>query len=343
MRIAILATSYPSSAGDPSGHFVRAEALDLARQGHEVHVLAPAPHEEPGLIAHPCGGVRLLSWPGAVARFRQNPARLAALGPFAVRALRALRAVRPDRVHAHWAVPCGWPIALLAAPASSLELTLHGADVRLLLASPPLLRRRMLRALLGARRVRFVATELKERLLASLPELEASRLAQLAVVEPPRVNVDFLRSPPGRPFMRYAVTMGRLVKSKRTGLALEAVARTSGLGLVVIGDGPERAVLERQAQEELPGRVVFTGLLGRPEALGYLAQASVLLHPSAEEGAPTAVLEALALDVPVLCCGAGDTGRWAANRSRLVVEEPDAERMATKLRGLVEEKKRANR
>src|SRR5580704_12263482 len=62
VRIAIVTTSWPSFEGDPSGHFVRAEARELERQGHDVVVVAPAPGEAFG-------------WPGAAARMRERPAR----------------------------------------------------------------------------------------------------------------------------------------------------------------------------------------------------------------------------------------------------------------------------
>lgn len=52
LRIVLLTTSYPERAGDPAGHFIETEANHLARQGHEVHVIAPCP-SPPSSAARP--------------------------------------------------------------------------------------------------------------------------------------------------------------------------------------------------------------------------------------------------------------------------------------------------
>ena len=230
-------------------------------------------------------------------------------------------------------MPCAWPLGLLARPAA-LHITFHGADVRLLLGLPAPLREHLVEQLLGAERLRFVATSLLEALATALPPRTAVRLRQRAEIEPPWVHIGETVSPEPLPFSRYAVVMGRLVASKRTALALRAVAQAEGWGLVVVGDGPERGALERLGRQILPGRHRFVGLLGRPEALGYLAGASALLHPSAEEAAPTAVLEALALGVPVLACGAGDTGRWAQEGRGIQVLDAEPAALARALEGV---------
>ena len=63
MRIALVTTSFPADEGDPSGHFVRAEARELERAGHEVIVVTP-----------PAGGA--FGWPGVAARLAENPVRI---------------------------------------------------------------------------------------------------------------------------------------------------------------------------------------------------------------------------------------------------------------------------
>ncbi|MCS6899135.1 MAG: glycosyltransferase [Polyangiaceae bacterium] len=326
--VAFLTTSYPSSPEDPSGHFVRAEALALTRRGFRVHVFAPAPFSlDPGIFAHPCGGTALLSWPGVVTRLRQHPARAFALPPFALRALAGLRRLCPDVLHAHWALPCAWPLGFLASP-PTLHITFHGADVRLLLSLPAPVRVALMAQLLRAQLLRFVASSLLDTLASALPPRMALALQERACIEPPQVIVEPRIPPLPLPWEHYAVTLGRLISSKRTELAIQAVAQVPGWGLVMVGDGPEQGTLERLAQVLLPGRHRFTGRLGRPEALGYLAGASVLLHPSAEEAAPTVVLEAIALGIPVVTCGAGDTARWAETQEGLEIVEPTATALA---------------
>jgi glycosyltransferase involved in cell wall biosynthesis len=99
---------------------------------------------------------------------------------------------------------------------------------------------------------------------------------------------------------RVAVSIGRLVASKRVDRAIEHVARTREVdGLVVVGDGPERARLEALARRrDVDAR--FVGLVPREEALAWIGAASMLLHGSAHEGLSTVVREAQALGTPVV-------------------------------------------
>lgn len=339
MRVVVITTSFPRSPDDPSGHFVRAHALDLARAGHRVHVLAPggsaleAPRPDGAVTVHPVGAGELFGWPGAVARAREAPWRLAHAGSFAAGVALRLRALGPvDRAIAHWIVPSAWPLgALTRAP---LEVHAHGADVRLLLATPASVRRGIVASLLrrGARFV-FAASALRDALGGAVgplgPALRgASRVALPAMDLPDVAAQAAQRRGELAPGERLIVAAGRLIASKRTSLALEAAARLGGRArLVVIGDGPERAALEARSRQ-LGGLVTFTGALPRRAALAWIAAADVLVHPSAVEGAPTVVREARALGVPVVACASGDVAAWAASDPRLTVAEPDPAALA---------------
>jgi glycosyltransferase involved in cell wall biosynthesis len=343
-RVAVLTTSFPRTADDPSGHFVRSAALALAARGHEVHVIAPGgspfahPERQGPLVVHRAGGETLFAWPGAVARAREAPWRLPAAGVFAVGALRRLAALGAvDRVIAHWIVPCAFPLALAGTDAP-LEVVAHGADVRLLLAAPRALRQGVLRALLRRDAgLTFAAAALRDALVRSIDPPLAAALAARAHVAPPAIEVPdvtaqaaALRAALGlRAGERLAVAAGRLIPSKRVALAIEA-ARAAGVRLVVVGDGPEQAALARQVAA--PGSpVTFTGALPRRGALAWIAAADVLLHPSAEEAAPTVIREARALGVRVVACDAGDVAAWAAEDEGIRVVEGTAAALARAL------------
>ncbi|HEX6765805.1 MAG TPA: glycosyltransferase, partial [Polyangiaceae bacterium] len=90
--------------------------------------------------------------------------------------------------------------------------------------------------------------------------------------------------------------------------------------VVVVGDGPERATLER----DFP-HARFVGLLGRERALLWLAAADALLVASRDEGAPSVVREARALGTPVVALEAGDLREWQRSDPGLfVVPTPSA-------------------
>ncbi|XXY47068.1 glycosyltransferase family 4 protein [Sorangium sp. So ce269] len=354
MRAVVVTTSYPVSDEDPSGHFVRSSAQALARSGAEVHVIAAGgsvldpPSRDGGLVVHRAGGGALFAWPGAVARARESPLRLLSAGPFALSVVARLREIGPvDRAVAHWIVPCAWPL-LLASPRARLEVRAHGADVRLLLGAPRATRAAVVGALLR-RDARFVfaARALLDALAGALAPEQARALVDASRVEPPAFDLppvaeraSALRGELAqRPGERLVVVACRLIPTKRVALAIEAArAAGPGLRLVVIGDGPERAALERLAAcsdgaaASAGGAVRFTGSLPRREALAWIAAADVLLHPSSHEAAPTVIREARALGVPVIACDAGDVVAWAKDDGGILVAEGTAASLAAALR-----------
>jgi glycosyltransferase involved in cell wall biosynthesis len=76
--------------------------------------------------------------------------------------------------------------------------------------------------------------------------------------------------------------------------------------LVVAGDGPERAALERRVSElGLAGRVRFLGSVPRETVLRLFGAADASLLPSAWENFPHTVVESLAVGRPVIATAVG--------------------------------------
>ena len=103
--------------------------------------------------------------------------------------------------------------------------------------------------------------------------------------------------PPGEG--THLLWLGRLVPYKRPDLAIEA-ARRAGLPLVIAGDGPERARLERMAGPD----VTFLGRAPRATVRAAMAGARALVFPG-EEDFGIAPVEALAAGVPVVAPALG--------------------------------------
>jgi teichuronic acid biosynthesis glycosyltransferase TuaC len=293
MRIAIVTTSWPAGPGDAPGHFVQAEAAELERAGHEVVVVTPR-------VGYPGSA---FGWPGAAARIAQQPLRAIDAARWVVAARARIRAIAAERVIAHWAVPCGWPIAVAGR---HVEVVSHGADVRLLLGLPRAMRDLLARTI--AERVstwRFVSEGLKRELLGALGPRARASVARIAVVRAASFDMPdvFEAAEQLRSSLRagtIAVSIGRLVKTKRVERAIDFVARSRDIAsLVVVGDGPERPRLERLARSRGVD-AHFVGLLPRERALAWMAAADVVLHGSAKEGLSTVVREAEALGKPVV-------------------------------------------
>ena len=326
---AFVSTSYPERAGDPGGHFVRAEAQRRAAEGHEVHVVCPGDDRVDGAVqVWGCGGGEAFGWPGALTRLRENPLRLASAGSFCAAAARRLRALpRVDAFLAHFVLP-----SALLPPVSDAELEVvgHGSDLRVVARLPRGARAALFDALLrrGAS-FRFSSGAGRRELARSLPTPLSIALMRRSVVALPSIDVAPV-DVPSRDRRRselfgdedVVVAMcGRLVEEKRFHLALDAVEAVGAVALV-IGDGPARASLERKAAEA-GVRARFVGQRTRPDALLDLSCADVVVHPSIREGAPTVVREARALGVPVVCCACGDVGVWAEDDDELFVVPGD--------------------
>lgn len=149
---------------------------------------------------------------------------------------------------------------------------------------------------------------------------------------------------PGRPIV---LCVARLARPKRVDLLLDAWAGTSGAELLVVGDGPERAGLERRASG-LPG----VRLLGdRHDVPRLLGVADLLVLPSDREGLPVSVLEAMAAGVPVVASrvggltsldeavtltSPGDASALAGAIAALLADEPGRRAQGDRGRRLVE-------
>jgi glycosyltransferase involved in cell wall biosynthesis len=318
MRIAIVTTSWPGAGDDPcavAGHFVRAETAELEREGHDVVVVAP-----------PAGGpASAFGWPGVAARLRARPQRAVDAARWVREARRRVRSLDVDRVVAHWAIPCAWPIAA-ASPARNgrrpqitegvaIEVVSHGGDVRLLAAMPSPLRDGLALAIAGrARTWRFVSPSLRDTLLGVLGREARAGVASIACVRPASLDLPDVRGVRDEAARlrrqlgagRVAVSVGRLVRSKRVDRVIDHVAAARELDtLVVVGDGPERARLEALARARRV-RAHFLGVVPRDRALAWIAAAHVVVHASEAEGLCTVLREAEALGTPVVRLDRGD-------------------------------------
>ena len=154
---------------------------------------------------------------------------------------------------------------------------------------------------------------LTERGAAEHLERGIGRPAQFAVV-PSGVPVRAFRAAsPGRDAARGALgiprdafvvaALGRLVPIKGFDLLIEALpplaAAMPTARLLVIGDGPLRGEFERRAEALGMGpRLTITG--ARTDVPAVLTAADVLAAPSRNEGMGRAIVEAMALGIPVV-------------------------------------------
>jgi glycosyltransferase involved in cell wall biosynthesis len=115
----------------------------------------------------------------------------------------------------------------------------------------------------------------------------------------------------------YAIFVGRLSPEKgvTTLLAAWELLHLS-IPLVIVGDGPLRALLEDASRKASSATVKFAGRLTVAETRHAIKHAAFLIAPSLwYEGAPMAISEAFACGTPVLCSRLGAMQEMVSDRN----------------------------
>jgi len=151
-----------------------------------------------------------------------------------------------------------------------------------------------------------------------------------------------LSCPTGSPI---AVYTGRLHEAKGLADLVSAwrriVARWPNARLWLAGEGPfEEALRERIRSQDLPGRVVFAGVFANVDEL--LTAADVFVLPSLEEGMSLAVLEAMAIGLPVVATDIpGNRGLVTHQENGLLVPTQDVESLSAAIERLLDDRQLA--
>ena len=240
---------------------------------------------------------------------------------------RTAQTFQPTILFAPWAYPDGWAAVKLGRELGlPVVIQVHGSDIKLL-GDFPARRKQTAAAVCAADGVVAVS----EDLAGCLVELGVPRGKIQVVID----GVDTTIFQPGsRTTARQIVNVqsnqtlvvfvGNLVPVKGLDILLAALAqltkvRTSVL-LAIIGAGPLRGTLEKQAAElGLAEQVRFVGSIPQTELPQWYRAADVFVLPSRSEGVPNVLLEASACDTPWIASNVGGIHEIAGRgRSRLV-------------------------
>jgi len=133
------------------------------------------------------------------------------------------------------------------------------------------------------------------------------------------------------------VTVGRLLSLKRVDGIIRAVAPLRGVGLVVVGDGPEKPSLERLARQlGVQDRVCFTGRQGHEESLRLMKGCDFLVLNSNHEGFPFVLLEAMSVGLPVIATAVGGVPEIVEHEKNGLLVNPAADSLIGCLKRLVD-------
>jgi glycosyltransferase involved in cell wall biosynthesis len=146
--------------------------------------------------------------------------------------------------------------------------------------------------------------------------------------------------PGGRPNIRI-VGLGRLSHLKGFDVLLRAlglVSKSKGWGLIVLGEGEDRVLLEQLATElGIDERIWFPGWSRKPGPT--LRDSTVFVLPSRLEGWGLALLEAMAQGLPVVAadCPAGPAEMIRQEVNGLLVPPDDPQALAAAIERLIED------
>ena len=95
--------------------------------------------------------------------------------------------------------------------------------------------------------------------------------------------------------------------------------------LHIVGDGPERAALERivSIQQNSPVTVSFHGALPHHQLEEYYSKATMFIMPSYREGFPRVIIEAMAYGLPIVSTDAGGTADLVGQLQRKYIFNRD--------------------
>lgn len=226
----------------------------------------------------------LLFYPGAIERFDLSEYDLvisssSAFGKAAI--------TRKDAVHICY---CHTPMRFVWDYERYMEREQYGSPVRAVLV--PVLRRF---------RKWDVKTAVRPDTYVANSTVVADRIRRFygreSVIVPPPVAVQ--RFTPGSRVEDFYLIVSRLNPYKRVDLVVKAF-NDLGRPLVIIGDGPDRVVLERMAKPNIK----FLGRLPDPEVAEYYARCRALIFPG-DEDFGIVPLEANAAGRPVIAFKAG--------------------------------------
>jgi phosphatidylinositol alpha-1,6-mannosyltransferase len=143
-----------------------------------------------------------------------------------------------------------------------------------------------------------------------------------------------LRAQLGLSDRRVVLSVGRFVPIKNTALLIEALARIrradATAHLLLVGEGPDRRALERQAAGlGLAGAVTFAGYVPQDQLAPYYRTADVFALASEFDNSPNVVLEAMACGLAIVATDVGGVaGFVVAERGGSLVPRGDAAAMA---------------
>lgn len=346
-KLLVTASTFPRWKGDTEPRFV----LDLSEaltEYFDVTALVPAaPGAKEKEVINGVKVIRYhyfpvhkwetLCYPGAiVSRIKKKKIR-ALLVPFLFLSLYIhLFRLLPkfDFVHAHWLIPQGIVQSFFKKP---YIVTGHGGDVTSL--NKGILRKLKIRCLKKARYITVVSRHLEHEVLRLYNAQNIDVISMGCKTD----NFGKQFAVPdyfGQGDKKVVLFVGRLEEIKGVSYLIEAMKQVDAI-LVIVGDGPLRAELQKQAEEQ-GNKIVFLGAKTHDELKTIYASADIFVAPSItgkdgeQEGFGLVMLEAMASGLPVIASASGGIQDLIKDgKNGLLAEEKNSASISDKINYLL--------
>jgi glycosyltransferase involved in cell wall biosynthesis len=336
-RVVLCTPGFPSSVNDTDKPFLLDHARALSDANFRVTVICPAVPGTPSrqtlegieVLRVRYGPRRLetLAATGAMYREARGLKSLLVVPMLFALCLAAYRQTRaePAVLHGHWWIPGGLVATFVGWIARCPSVVhVHGSDA--VIANSPALK-------WLARRV-FVAADTRLAVSAQLARWGQQMCSKDFDVLPMPVNLNRVPDPSAAPEHGFVLAVGRLVPEKGFDVLIDAVAIIDSRerpSLTIIGIGPERENLKRQAQK-LGVDLHLAGAVPPSEINDWYMRCRFVAVPSLREGFGLVAAEAAAASRAVVGTKVGGLEEIVDHGvSGLLVEPGDSRALATAL------------
>lgn len=350
IKVLMLTSSYPRDDNDNSSIFLRHLAANLAQQGMNMHVLAPA-HQlvnntdlDVGVKNHwfqylPKQWQRLAYGSGILPNLKRNKLLYLQVPFFLISMLFSLlflcKKIKPDIIHAHWIIPQGF-IAVIVGKLLHIPViaTAHGGDAFSLNTG------------LLSRLKKFTlkrCTCWTSNTKATAEAFDTARDIPRPNIIPMGVYIEHFQSGNadkvlGNETKKIILFVGRLVEKKGVKYLVDAFSmlpkKTQNESILwIVGDGDERKNIEYQAQTLGITNIKFWGQIKNEKLPDFYAAASIFVAPSIidskgdTEGQGVILLEAMASKTPVIATTVGGIPEVIINNKTGILLQPRQPRM----------------
>ena len=337
MKILVISHEYPPVGGG-GGKVVQDLCQNLARRGHQIHLLTANYGELPKLQKSENYIIeRLPSW-----RTQAFRADIKAMGMFVwksyQRGLELARSWKPDLIHAHFAVPAGatayylWKITGIP-----YVITAHGGDVpggapektgrwfRFVLPFSKTIWKHAVAIAAVSQQTRELALANYEANIRVIPngiDIKSYDPKNLEPNSPPKILFIGRFSPE-----KNAVAIPQILDN----------LRHLDWRCEMLGDGIQMKQVKHLIEEKgLSERVRLAGWVNPQEVMDWMAKSDILLMPSLREGMPIAVLQGLAMGLAMVISRTGSCPDLIEENGFLV-QPGDVEGYSQALEKLIED------